>query len=135
MRKISVEEEVINALKSQHARISAFTLKHKILFHDHGLVFPRLRGGKVGYPYRENLIEGAMDRMMKQTGIHKHLTPHSLRHTHVSLSAEAGVSLDDIKARVGHKDDKVTDRIHMHVTKNRRKNASEKFGAFMREKA
>ena len=44
------------------------------------------------------------------------ITPHALRHTHVSLLAEAGVPLDTITRRVGHEDSRVTKNIYLHIT-------------------
>ncbi|WP_427854436.1 tyrosine-type recombinase/integrase [Desulfosporosinus metallidurans] len=46
-----------------------------------------------------------------------HLTPHSLRYTHTSLLAEAGVSLPEIMERLGHKDDETTKFVYLNVTK------------------
>lgn len=48
------------------------------------------------------------------------ITPHALRHTHVSLLAEKGVPLDVISRRVGHADSDITRRIYLHITEKRR---------------
>jgi integrase len=47
--------------------------------------------------------------------------PHSLRHTHTSLLAEAGVDLIRIMERLGHVDDDTTKKIYLYVTKTRKK--------------
>lgn len=44
------------------------------------------------------------------------LSPHSLRHTHISLLAAQGVPLDVISHRCGHSDSDVTREIYLHVT-------------------
>lgn len=44
------------------------------------------------------------------------LSPHALRHTHVSLLAEAGISLEAIARRVGHANSQTTKDIYMHIT-------------------
>lgn len=49
----------------------------------------------------------------------RRLTPHSLRHTHVALLAEAGVPLDAISRRLGHADSKITREVYYHVTKKK----------------
>lgn len=46
----------------------------------------------------------------------KHLHPHIFRHTHVSLLAEQGVSLETIARRLGHTTSKTTREIYFHVT-------------------
>ena len=45
------------------------------------------------------------------------ITTHVMRHTHVALLAEQGVSLDAISRRLGHSDSKITRDIYFHVTK------------------
>ncbi|MHB8124615.1 MAG: hypothetical protein ACYDEJ_03060 [Desulfitobacteriaceae bacterium] len=49
-----------------------------------------------------------------------------------SLLAEAGVSLPDIMDRLGHADDDITKNVYLHVTKVKKKEASQKFGELMR---
>lgn len=44
------------------------------------------------------------------------ITPHYLRHTHVALLAEQGISLDVISRRLGHKDSNITKEVYFHVT-------------------
>jgi integrase len=48
------------------------------------------------------------------------ISPHALRHTHVSLLAEQGMSLDAISRRVGHKDSRLTKQVYLHVTENQK---------------
>ena len=44
------------------------------------------------------------------------VTTHIMRHTHVSLMAEAGVPLDIIARRLGHENSDITKRIYLHIT-------------------
>ncbi|MGE7604678.1 tyrosine-type recombinase/integrase [Peribacillus sp. NPDC097675] len=60
------------------------------------------------------------------------MTPHSLRHTHTSLLAEARVSLEQIMDRLGHIDDQITKNVYLHVTQDMKKEASHKFAELMR---
>lgn len=46
----------------------------------------------------------------------RRLPPHSLRHTHVSQLAAAGVPLDVVSRRLGHADSNITREIYLHVT-------------------
>ncbi|WP_310200094.1 tyrosine-type recombinase/integrase [Neobacillus niacini] len=46
--------------------------------------------------------------MIALANLNLELTPHSLRHTHTSLLAEAGVVLEQIMDRLGHSDDQIT---------------------------
>nr|WP_245998333.1 tyrosine-type recombinase/integrase [Siminovitchia terrae] len=73
-----------------------------------------------------------MARLLKIAGLNGQLTPHSLRHTHTSLLAEAGVGLEQIMDRLGHTDDHTTKNVYLHVTKEMKKEASQKFTELMR---
>lgn len=54
------------------------------------------------------------------------LTPHSLRHTHTAMLAEAGIPLDDISRRLGHANSKITREVYLHVTSRMQEKAREK---------
>lgn len=55
-------------------------------------------------------------QVLKELDCPKHLHPHVFRHTHVSLLAEQGVSLETIARRLGHTTSKTTREIYFHVT-------------------
>jgi integrase len=59
--------------------------------------------------------------LLKIGGLNKELTPHSLKHTHTSLLAEAGVGLEEIMERPGHTEDDTTKRVYLHVTQGHEK--------------
>lgn len=64
--------------------------------------------------------------------LNKMLTPHSLRHTHTSLLAEARVSLEQIMDRLGHTEDQITKNVYLYVIQEIKKEASQKFSELMR---
>lgn len=78
-------------------------------------------------------VENRMSRLLKLAQLNDGLTPHSLRHTHTSLLAEAGVGLPEIMDRLGHVDDATTRNVYLHVTKTKKKEASQKFSELMRD--
>ncbi len=51
----------------------------------------------------------------------KHITPHILRHTHVSLLAAEGITLEEVSRRVGHENSAITRKVYFHVTKKLKK--------------
>ena len=53
------------------------------------------------------------------------ITTHFMRHTHVALMAEQGVSLDIISRRLGHANSKVTKQIYFHVTEKLKEKENE----------
>ena len=77
-------------------------------------------------------VRDRMKRLLRIACLNEDLTPHSLRHTHTSLLAEARVSLEQIMDRIGHCDDDTTKNVYLHVTKEMKKEASHKFAELMR---
>ncbi|MCD8020386.1 MAG: site-specific integrase [Clostridiales bacterium] len=66
-----------------------------------------------------NLINGCDIRYLYahiRDRIEKLGSAHTLRHTHTSLLAAEGVSLDAISRRLGHEDSNITRRVYLHVT-------------------
>lgn len=56
----------------------------------------------------------------------RRLTPHSLRHTHTAMLAEAGIPLEEISKRLGHVDSKITKDVYMHVTEKMKEQSEER---------
>src|SRR5699024_11316797 len=54
-------------------------------FHDEDFVFQR----KNGYPFLTKNLSNRMKRLLKFSEVKKKLTPHSFRHTHISMMTEA----------------------------------------------
>lgn len=64
-------------------------------------------------------------KMCTRTVLGRELTVHALRHTHVSLLAEHGVSLDTIARRLGHNNSNITKEVYFHVTKKLKEKENE----------
>jgi len=122
IRKIDVEDEVINTLHKHKLKQKEIKLQVGKEFYDKDFVFGRLNAPYFGYPHFIKTIENRMESLLKKTpAINKRLTPHSLRHTHTSLLAEAGVELLQIMDRLGHTEDETTTQVYLHITKERKK--------------
>jgi integrase len=133
IRKIDVEVEVIDALQKLRLKQKKIKLQVGKDYYDKDFVFGRLNAPYFGYPHFIKTIENRMQSLFKKTpSINKRLTPHSLRHTHTSLLAEAGVELLEIMDRLGHTEDETTTQVYLHITKDRKKEASQKFAQLMR---
>ncbi len=70
--------------------------KFKNEYRDLGFIFVN-KTKHPGYPLLIKHIESRMARILALAGIDKAVTLHSLRHTHASLLAEAGVILPKFK--------------------------------------
>ena len=61
----------------------------------------------------------------------RHIKVHGFRHTHASLLFDAGVSMKDVKERLGHSDITTTMNIYTHVTKKKAKETAMDFANYM----
>lgn len=62
-----------------------------------------------------------VDRVVRDAGIRKRITPHSLRHTFVTMSLDAGATERDVAASVGHSDTRLVayyDRARDSIARN-----------------
>lgn len=129
-RKIAVDTVVTEALKKLKEEQEKIIKRLGDSYNDNGYVFANVCRHP-GYPILVKFVESRMARLLKKTELNSNLTPHSLRHTHTSLLAEAGVGLEEIMDRLGHHDDKVTKKVYLHVTNVMKTEASDKFSNLM----
>lgn len=103
-------------------KIRSYTLSGKLKYgYQTDLFMCDVNGKYLEYPaYNKYLGE-----ISKRT-IGRKVTTHIMRHTHVSLMAEAGVPLETITRRVGHESSDITRRIYLHVTKRQEEKDREK---------
>ena len=69
-------------------------------------------------------------KTLKKVGL-RHIKVHGFRHTHASLLFDAGVSMKDVKERLGHSDITTTMNIYTHVTKKKAKETAIDFANYM----
>lgn len=130
-RTIDVDPAVISELEIHKAQQNKVKMNKRNIWHDKDFVFAREKTFP-GYPETIVYVERRMKRYLKLAGLNTVLTPHSLRHTHTSLMAEAGATLEEIMERLGHANDRVTKEVYLHVTKARKKDTSHKFSELMK---
>lgn len=125
VRTIDVDEDIIAMLKRMKIRQNKIKLgKRKGIddYHDGNFVFCRDNG----YPYSSKFLHYRIGRIVKKIGLKKIQGAHILRHTHITMLAEADVDFKTIMDRVGHEDSKTTMEIYTHVTDNMKTGAQEK---------
>lgn len=128
-REIAIDPLIVSELKKHKFHQNSVKNHPASPFKDHDFIFTSER--VLGYPYNKSTIEYKMKKALLMSGNNHELSPHSLRHSHCSLLAEAGVGLTEIMERLGHEDDQLTKRVYLHVTKTKRLDASNKFSALM----
>lgn len=74
-----------------------------------GPILLRPRSGKA---YDRFEVARLVRKLALRAGIAKRITPHSLRHTHATLSLLGGAKLEDVSEALGHSDPRTTMRYH-----------------------
>ncbi len=131
-REIIMTKEVIDVLYRRAMISKRAKIKHGSKWHDGGFVFSQLKVPFLGYPYIVEVVSNRMKRMLKIAGLPPYFSLHSFRHTHTSLLAEARVELAEIMDRLGHINDQTTRRVYLHVTKDKKKEAPQKFADLLK---
>ncbi|KHE67025.1 site-specific integrase, partial [Halobacillus sp. BBL2006] len=131
IRTLKMDAGVIEVLKRHKEHQGDLIDKMKNEYTQLDFVFAK-EVQNLGYPEFLKTVNTHMRRLLKISGIHKELTPHSLRHTHTSLLIEAGVGVKEIQQRLGHGDINTTMNIYAHITENMEEKASQKFSELMR---
>jgi len=104
-RIIPVTDNVMQMLVKLRYQQKIERMKHRMDWHDGNFVFTSPK--YAGHPYSYNGFNQIMYRNLKRANLPL-LPLHSLRHTHTSLLAEAGVPLEAIMERLGHANDNIT---------------------------
>lgn len=116
-REIYMQPELEKLCKE----IRRYTLTRKLKYgYQSNLFLCDVNGEHLEYPaYNKYLGETSIKILGRK------ITTHIMRHTHVSLMAEAGVPLEVITRRVGHESSDITKRIYLHITKRQKEKDQE----------
>jgi integrase/recombinase XerD len=72
---------------------------------DRGPLFTSNRGTRLSIRRIQSIVRTAA----RSAGVHKKITPHSLRHTWATLARNAGLPLDTVQGLLGHADPRTTE--------------------------
>lgn len=93
-----MDEEIIKALK-EHKRVQRQVIEQLgDFYYKKDFIFAKMERQQ-GYPIVIKTVQNRMKRLLHLANLNQELTPHSLRHTHTSLLAEASVALEQIMDR------------------------------------
>ncbi|PEI37464.1 tyrosine-type recombinase/integrase [Bacillus pseudomycoides] len=129
IRTITIDPLLVAMLKQHKQQQEKIITDNKPFYKDNDFIFST----NEGYPKTIKHLSIRMQRLLKKTSIQKQVTPHSFRHTHTSLLIEANVHIKEIQERLGHSDINTTMDIYAHMTKNIKKEASNKFSNLMKD--
>lgn len=121
IRSVDFSDTVASVIENQRLEVKAFRLLCGERFYsERKFLFVSYRDFP-GYPIDPATVEYTLREALINAGLPISITPHSLRHTFTSLSAEAGAALEDIQKQLGHSTDEMTKRVYFHVTETRRR--------------
>ena len=127
VRLLDMDAQTMNYLKEWHTKQQKEMLKLGMNFlSNDNLVFANTKGTYtvLSKPQRWD------DAICKEYGL-RHIKVHGFRHTHASLLFDAGVSMKDVKERLGHSNITTTMNIYTHVTKKEAKKTALNFANYM----
>ncbi len=132
VRDIPIHNQLIVELKKYRKEFLAFKMANASRWENTGYDFVFTAYCCPGRPFSAQSLEHWLQRKGRLIEA-DYLHPHIFRHTHVSLLAEQGVSLEVISDRLGHISNSTTRKIYLHVTKSSRLTAAENFDKIMSE--
>jgi len=125
-RTIKIDSFLISELK----KLQLEQKKNKLLYGGQYSPFHFVFCKSNGFRLRDRTIQTAFDRIKRKSKV-SNIVIHDLRHTHVVMLLEAGVSLKEIQERLGHKDIMTTGNTYSHVTEAMEIKSIEKFSEYM----
>lgn len=128
IRTISLDTNTVDLLKewriNQTKRIEELGLVYNV----EQLVFSKDEDNSFMNP---RTPQTWLDTLYRKNKKLRQITPHGFRHTHASLLFEAGASMKQVQARLGHSNIKTTMNVYTHVTKEGRDKTADIFSEYM----
>ena len=134
-RTLELDSFVMNLIREHIKQIKVEKMENRKIYNDQGFIFVDVEG----YPMPIKSVSLRLQRLMKimykdvDQDKRKHITPHSFRHTNISLMIESGIPVNEIQRRVGHKDINTTLNIYTHMTKHTKDQSANLFSKHLSE--
>lgn len=130
IRTISLDADTVYLLKewriTQMKRIEELELVYNV----EQLIFSKDEDNSFMNPKTPQIW---LDTIYRKNKALRQITPHGFRHTHASLLFEAGASMKQVQARLGHSNIKTTMNVYTHVTKEGREETADIFSEYMQK--
>lgn len=127
IRKISLDDEILNILKAWKTQQKRYLLAHgQHAKTKNQIIFSSKNNNYIDIT-RPNII---LSRICKEHNFND-ITIHGFHHTHCSLLFEVGLSVKEVQERLGHSDIHTTMNIYTHVTKKQKERSADKFAAYL----
>ncbi|WP_075218731.1 tyrosine-type recombinase/integrase, partial [Bacillus licheniformis] len=124
-RIITIDDHTAQTLKKWRTQQKEMLLSNGITSEaKYVLIRGDMRPLRLAYP------NDLLNRMIAKNKLHR-ITIHGFRHSHASILFEAGASIKEVQARLGHKEIQTTMNIYTHVTKTAKEKTAETFKKYM----
>ncbi|KYC82631.1 site-specific integrase [Bacillus licheniformis] len=124
-RIITIDDQTAQILKKWRTQQKEMLLSNGITSEaKYVLIRDDMRPLRLAYP------NDLLNRMITKNKLHR-ITIHGFRHSHASILFEAGASIKEVQARLGHKEIQTTMNIYTHVTKTAKEKTAETFKKYM----
>lgn len=134
IRTISLTTDTVNVLKQwqmeQRKEVNVISIKGGGINQDNFIFNGMIDNYPDNIPLSYTTVSTWNSKIAKKAGL-RHIRIHDFRHTHASLLFDAGISMQDIKERLGHASIKTTMDIYTHLPKKRREKTMNKFSDYM----
>lgn len=127
VRTVTIPEEVLRELKAHKKRQNEEKLLLGKAYEDSDLVFCQANGRRL----EPRNFTRHFDGLLKKAGI-RHVSFHSLRHTHATELLRMGVNLKTIQGRLGHSNFNVTANFYAHIADELQQEAAQKINGILK---
>jgi integrase len=122
-RTLDLPADVLAALRAHKAAQNEARLRCGPCWREHGLVV----AGALGQPIDHRNLTTAFKALIRAAGV-RDIRLYDLRHTAISLMAEAGADFKAVSEIAGHADVRITRNVYQHVNRGQRKAALDVLG-------
>jgi len=126
-RTVSLDKETIAVLRSQRARQNTERLAWGELWSNDDLVF----SNEDGTVLRPSRVSRRFERLIREAGLPR-IRLHDLRHTSASVGLQAGESLKEVSARLGHSTIVITADTYAHISPELARESAERLARLVR---
>lgn len=105
-REVYIQDELRTCIEEIHEYMAK---QAEVCGYESDLFFPDTDGGYLSYQSYAKYLREVSERVLG-----RRIVPHCMRHTHASMLAAKGYSLESISSRLGHEDSGITKAIYLH---------------------
>lgn len=126
MREVVLPARAVEALRRRRTQLAEDRLAAGPAYRDQGLVFQ----GRTGSGVRTDTVEHTLRRLLESLGLPNY-RPYDLRHTAASMQIAAGVPIEVVSKRLGHRNISITVDTYGHLLPEANRDAARRVDEFL----